>query len=394
MRISEGKFRRAAVASLALSVAVPLAVLPGQARAEDGVFRFGVPYPQTGAYAEYGANFADGVRLAVQDINAAGGIAVNGDKVKVEAVFCDTQANSATAAACGRRLTAQDRVTSMVVATSIETYPILSFNTTVDPQFLVISSSASNKLADLGNPLVARYWFNTYKYMPGFTKLIHDSLPEVKVIAQMQSEDEFGKAWADTFDAGWTAAGGTSGGVATYAHGSTDFYPQLTALLRSDPDALAVPGPCPGIAPIVNQARELGYEGRFILQASCGPDEAGTLLGWDNIAGSIFEGTGWDRKSGRAEAFRADFKKTFDREPVIMNADGYGQAMWLFNAVEAAGSTSDAMAIRAAMAQVTERDWNILEIGNLEPSGETTALVYPRVAGASEGQVVDYHPGN
>ena len=131
--------------------------------------QIGVPAIQSGSMAQYGANFVHGVNTAVQQVNAAGGIKVGGNTHKVEAVYCDTQADSAKAAACGRRLSSQNKVAAMIMATSIETFPIIGFNATSNPPFVVVSSSASNKLVHSDNPLVVRYWYNTYSFMPGLT---------------------------------------------------------------------------------------------------------------------------------------------------------------------------------------------------------------------------------
>lgn len=367
----------------------------GSAFAADdaGVFRFGVPYPQTGAIAEYGANYSDGIRLAVQEVNAKGGLTVGGKKVKVEAVFCDTQADTAKAAACGRRLSSQSAVPGMLISTSIETFPIMSFNNDARSPFVIVSSSASNKLVSLNNPLVVRYWYNTYSYMPGFTKSLKEVIgkidPAPQLISIMQSEDEFGKAWADTFSKGWTAAGGKIGQIATYPSTAADVYPQLTALLKDKPTILAVPGACPQVTPLVKQARELGFTGRFIFQISCGPQEISKHVGEKAIEGSIFEGSGWDVPSKPIDAFKSAFKKSFGRDAVVICADGYAQAMWLMSAAQEAGSIDDPKRIRAAMGAVLDQDWNILSIKDLQANGETRAIVHPRLV-KSLTDIIDY----
>lgn len=374
------KFVGLPVAALA---AVALAGCGASGASDAGdVLKLGVPYPQTGAYADYGANFSDGVRLAVKQVNDAGGVDIDGKKVKVEAVFCDTQVDTAKAASCGRRLASQDGTPAMLISTSAETFPILAFNESARNPFLVVSSSASNKLVTEGNQLVARYWFNTHSYMPEFTKLLKEGLAEEGLTSQkvaiMQSEDEFGLAWYSTFKDGWEAQGEEVVGHATFALGATDFYPQLTALLKSDPDFVAVPGVCAQIAPIVNQARELGYDGKFIFQISCGPEELAASVKPAELKGSIFEGSNWDLGSEPVAEFREAFKAEFDRDAVVISADGFAQAMWAINAADAADSTSDAKAIRASMGDVLDQEWNILEIRDLEESGETTTTVHPR----------------
>ena len=356
------------------------------------VVKIGVPAIQTGPMATYGANFNNGVTVAVNHLNEAGGILVNGKRVKVEAVFCDTQADSAKAAACGRRLASQNRVPAMVMATSIETFPILGFNATSMPPFLVISSSASNKLAEAKNPLVARYWFNTYSFMPGLTERLMTAFKaegkKPQKIAIMQSEDEFGKAWTDTFSAGWKKAGGEIGAISTWTLGTTDFYPQLSALLRSQPDIVGVPGTCSTIAPIIKQGRELGFKGDYIVDLACDHAELAKFANPDSFKGSYFLGSNWNLDSSAIKAFRERYAKVTKIDPTVISADGYGQFMWVARSMEKAGTITDAKAIRAALADTVSADWNILGISNVQATGETTAMVFPRKLG-SDGKIIN-----
>lgn len=372
--------------SVAALLSTPFSLL-----AQD-VVKIGVPAIQTGPMATYGANFNNGVTVAANQINEAGGITVNGKQFKVQPVFCDTQADSAKAAACGRRLASQDRVSAMVMATSIETFPILGFNSTSTSPFLVISSSASNKLAEANNPLVARYWFNTYSFMPGLTERLTAAFKaegkKPQKISIMQSEDEFGKAWTDTFVAGWKKAGGEIGIVSTWTLGTTDFYPQLSALLRSQPDIIAVPAPCANIAPIIKQGRELGFKGDYIIDLSCDHAELAKFVSPDSFKGSYFLGSNWNLDSAAVKAFRERYAKVSKIEPTVISADGYGQFMWVAKSMEKAGTTTDAKAIRAALNDTLNGEWNILGISNLQPSGETTAMVFPRKIG-SDGKIIN-----
>lgn len=390
-----GKLRALSLAGAAAFV-IPLLSACGSSGSGGGSgaseLVIGVPYPQTGTLANYGKNYSDGVRLTVKEANDAGGVKIGDKKVKVNAVYCDTQGDSATAASCGRKLSSQEGAVAMLISTSIETFPILSFNATGKNKFAIISSSASNKLVKENNPLVARYWFNTYSYMPASTKLLKQTVGTLGVgnkVAIMESEDEFGKAWADTFSSGWKDAGGTITGVATYAGNSTDFYPQLTSLIKSSPDILAVPGACPQVSPIVPQARQLGFTGRFIFQVSCGPSEISAAVGADAVKGSIFEGSAFDSGSDAIKAFMKNFKTEFSRDPVVICADGYGQAKWMIASAAKAGSTDDAQKIRAAMGSTLGQDWNILQIKDLQKNGETTATIHYRVFNGP-GDIKDY----
>ena len=364
---------------IALSLA-GLACVAASAQADT--VRIGVPAIQTGTMAQYGQNFTNGVTTAINELNAAGGITIDGKPHKVEAVFCDTQADTAKAAACGRRLSSQHKVAAMAIATSIETFPILSFNHNARPPFVVVSSSASNKLVQSENPLVARYWFNTYSYMPhlvdSFQAMYEKQGKTMPTLAFMQSEDEFGKAWVDTFGENWKKAGGTVAGNSTWVIGTTDFYPQLTSLLRDKPQLLGVPGACGAIAPILRQARELGFEGQFVIDLACDAAELTGFVKDDIFKESFFFGSSWHLDTPAVANFRSQYQAVSKAEPTVISADGYGQVMWIAKSMEHAGTFKDARKIRESMPVTLEQDWNILGITDMQANGETSAIVFPR----------------
>lgn len=118
---------------------------------------------------------------AVQEVNAKGGLTIGNKKVEGRGgVLRYAGMDTAKAAPCGRRLSSQSAVPAMLISTSIETFPIMSFNNDARSPFVIISSSASNKLVSLNNPLVVRYWYNTYSYMPSFTKSLKEVVGQIE----------------------------------------------------------------------------------------------------------------------------------------------------------------------------------------------------------------------
>jgi branched-chain amino acid transport system substrate-binding protein len=356
----------------------------GSAGAGADTLKIGAVRPASGSLAQYGSHFDSGINLAVKQINDAGGLTIDGRKVKVEVKYCDSAAEAAQAATCGRKLATEQNVPVELVSLSLEAFPIMAVNATGKNPFVVIAGSASNKLVTQGNPLVARYWFNSYQYMPGFTKLLSRLLTEQKddkqTVAILQSEDEYGKAWNETFTQNWKALGKTVTRTATFATNSTDVYPQITALLKDQPAVIALPGACPTIIPGLKQARELGFTGRFIFGASCTPAELIKAVGEKAIAGSIFEGTQWDAGTPAVAKIKDEFKKTSGTEPTILDGVAYAFAQWAMASAQKANSTTDAEKIRAAMAETLKSaDWNILGLHKLQKNGETSAPIYPRL---------------
>lgn len=353
----------------------------------------GVPAIMTGNMAPYGVKFTNGVKVAAAEVNRQGGINVGGKTYKINPVFCDTKADATQAVSCGRRLSSKDGARVLIIATSIETYPILGFNTTANPPFLVITSTASGKLNTLNNPLVARYWFDISSFMPNLTKKLagvyKESDGKIPRIGILEGKDEFGAAWSKYFAEGWKDAGGEIAGVVQWDHGMTDFYPLISTLLRSKPDVIASTGVCSDNGPIIKQSRELGFQGKFLIDQNCNPKELVTFVGIEKFSGSIFLGNRWDLDTDAVRRFKETYQNELKDLPTAISADGYGQLMWAVKAIQKAGTSEDANKIRAALNDVLEGDWNLLGIKDLQPNGNTTAVVFPRKVEALE-KILNY----
>lgn len=370
--------RALAVGISALSVFV-LSACGGTDSTSSGEFRFGVVSATSGSFAKLGTDINNGINMAVEEKGGA------------KAVFCDSAGDSAQAASCGRKLATESSVPAIIAPLSIEAFPVMSFNAAGKAPFVLVANSASDKFVAENNPLVARYWFNVATYMPDFAQLLSESVAKSDLsldVGIMQSEDEYGESWTTAFKPAWTKAGGTVK-VAKFPTNSTDVYPQLTSLLKSKPSVLAVPGACGTITPAVKQARELGYDGPFIFAVSCTPAEMEGAIGADVLAGSFFESSNFDLGSKTIDAFKTNYEAEYGDAPGILQAAGYSEAMWLMRAADEASDASDPKAIRAAMADVLDEDWNLLALSDLQKNGEVTAPIHVRIYHSAD-DITDY----
>ena len=78
-----------------LTVAAAIAAIAGIASAQDAVVKIGHVAPMSGPQAHYGKDNENGVRMAIEDLNAKG-VTINGKKVKLEIAAEAAQVTSAT----------------------------------------------------------------------------------------------------------------------------------------------------------------------------------------------------------------------------------------------------------------------------------------------------------
>ncbi|MGB8000449.1 MAG: ABC transporter substrate-binding protein, partial [Anaerobacillus sp.] len=112
--------------------------------------------------------------------------------------------------------------------------------------------------------------------------------------------------------------------------------------LSNNPDVLFVGGPSKPTALVIKQARELGFEGGFMLMDQSKIEEIEPVLGGlDQLEGSIGTLPIIDSDAPGAEEFIKQYKERFDRIPTAEGAFNYQAMHVLVNAMKESGSVDD-----------------------------------------------------
>jgi len=208
----------------------------------DDVIKVGINYELTGGVATYGQSSVEGIELAIEEINKAGG--VNGKKI--EAVKYDNKSEESTAMTLTTRLINQDKVVAIMgPATSG------SFNSTIpvaiDNKIPVASGSATADnvtIDESGN--LKEYAFRicyTDSYQgTAMANFALDNLKKEKAIIIKDNSSDYGKGLAENFNRTFTAGGGTVVSELAYVKGDTDFNAILTSVTGQDFDVIFIPG--------------------------------------------------------------------------------------------------------------------------------------------------------
>ncbi len=302
----------------------------------------------SGVAAEYGQDCANGIEMAVNDLNAAGGITVGGQKYVFKLVKLDDQANPTSAVNNSRRLRDQNKVPAIFNAVSTTIFPMAKINEEKGNEFLIMAYTSTPKVMELGNKLLVASPPPFTVYVQGFADLALSK--GWKKCAMVVTLGVYGDEWRHAFKEYWISKGGelTADKPANY-YTETDFSAPLTAAMATKPDVLLIGGPSAPTALVIEQARGLGYKGAFILIDQAKMDYIENILKSTKLMTNLI-GTSAvaDSPTEAAPAFVKRYKEIYKRMAtweVILN---YNAMNALSKAMIAAGSVSDVYKIRAA----------------------------------------------
>ena len=130
------------------------------------VIKVGFTGPLSGGSAKYGKNSEAGLVMAIEEINAKGGITVAGKKYKVELTSLDDRYKPDLAVQNARRMVSLDKVPAVYCPHSGGILAMMNFNEKED--FIVMGYSTHPKIVEMGNKLVIRIPADIRAYASAF----------------------------------------------------------------------------------------------------------------------------------------------------------------------------------------------------------------------------------
>ncbi len=346
MKIWRGSVLAAAAVSLFLA---GCSKPPGGTAATSDVIKVGEYASLTGSEATFGQSSHKGTQLAIDELNAAGGVLGK----KIQLLTEDNQSQAGQSATVVRKLISSDGVVAVLgeVASSrsLEAAPICQEN-----KIPMISPSSTNpKVTETGDYIFRVCFIDPFQgtVMANFARNTL-KLQNVAVLSDVKSDYSLGLA--KFFKEGFVADGGKIIADENYSGGDKDFNAQLTAIKAANPDGIFVPGYYTEVGLIALQAKQLG-----ITVPLFGGD------GWESsslvpIGGAALEGDYFsthfspEDTSSAVQNFVKAFKAKYNETPDAMAALGYDSAMMLADAMKKAGAT-DGGKVRDALA--AEKDF-------------------------------------
>ena len=303
----------------------------------------------TGATATFGQSSQKGIEMAVEAINASGGVL--GKKLRV--IVEDDQGNPIEAQTAVTKLINKDRVVAVLgeiaSSNSLAAAPVAQQN-----RIPMISPGSTNpKVTAVGDYIFRVCFIDPFQGLV-MAKFATNTLKVKNVAVLRDIKSDYSVGLANFFVENFTKMGGTIVTDISYSQGDKDFNAQLTAIKDKNPEAIFVPGYYTEVGLLARQARKLGIKVPLL-----GGD------GWDSsklweIGGDALNGCYYsnhysvDDPSPILQKFVADFKAkykgTSDTIPDAMAALGYDAALILADAMKRANSTKPD-SVRDALAQ-------------------------------------------
>lgn len=302
----------------------------------------------TGSEASFGNSTENGIRLAIEEINAKGGIKGK----RVAAKTYDDQGKPEEAAVAATRLITQDKVTVLLgeVASSrsLAMAPIADAN-----QVPQISPTSTNprvtKDGDKVRPFVFRVCFIDPFQGTVMAKFAREHLKLKRVAILRDVGSDYSVGLADYFKKKFEELGGTIVNDQSFKSGDQDFKAQLTTIKGKSPEMIYIPGYYTEVALAARQARELGI--KVPLGGGDGWDSAKLYeIAQGALDGSFFSNHYTDENPDPLiQNFVKRYREKFKETPDSMAALGYDAAHVAFDAMARAKDLSGP-AVRDAIA--------------------------------------------
>jgi len=320
---------------LASRLLLTFSVLALALRAQDTI-KVGEYASLTGKEASFGQQSHKGLTLAIEELNAAGGVLGK----KLELITEDNQTKPGESATAVKKLISRDKVVALIgeVASgrSLEAAPIAQA-----AKIPMIAPAATNpKVTQTGNYIFRVCFIDPFQGTV-MAKFAQTDLKAKKVAVLSSVSNAYSVGLAKFFKETFTTNGGTIVSEKNFSEGDKDFRAQLTAVKAAGADAVFVPSYYTEAALIARQARDLGINVPFFGGDGWVADQ---LL---EIGGEALNGCYYsthfspENQDPVVQAFVKKFKARWgaNENPDAFAALGYDAAYVLVDAIKRAGST-------------------------------------------------------
>lgn len=327
-------------------LALALGCKPAEQAVESGPepLRIGHFASMTGDTASFGQSTDRGIRLAVGEVNAAGGVLGR----PVELVTEDDRSITEEARTAAQKLIQRDRVVALLgeVASSRSLAAAPEAQRARIP--LISPASTNPKVTEVGDYVFRTCFIDPFQGAV-MARFAHQDLGARRVAILFDFKQDYSVGLADYFRQTFQQLGGEIVADERYTSGDIEFRAQLTKIRAANPDAIFVPGYYTELGLLAKQARELGITAPLL--GGDGWDSEKTLeIGGEAVEGYYFS-THYSAQSDdpAVQAFVQRYRTEYGEVPDAMAALGYDAARILFAALERA-KTSESAALRDAIA--------------------------------------------
>lgn len=336
--------------------------------ANADVIKIGGIAPLTGDVAVYGVAADNGVKLAIEEINANGGLLGK----QIQYVVYDDKGDPTEAVNAYKKLTSNDKVDAIVGA--VTSKPTLTVTSLAAKDGIpIITPTATALEVTSAGPNIFRACFIDPYQGEVMAKFAVEELGASKAAIIYNTADDYSVGVAEAFKEAVEGYGTQVVSFEGYNGDDKDFKAVLTNVKSQGPDVLFIPDYYNRVGLIAQQAKEVGITATLL-----GAD------GWDGVIGvnpDAVEGAYFcnhystDDAAEEVQNFLKVYKEKYNEDPVSFAALGYDAMKILAAAIEKAGSTDkDAVVKALAETDITSVTGKITFDENRNPVKEVSII--------------------
>ena len=305
----------------------------------EQVVNLGGIFPMTGGSATFGSSCKNGVAMAVEEFNTAGGATVDGVKTTINTVIEDDTGSPEVGASAAQKLINQDKVIGIIGAVmskvSLAVAPIAQA-----AGVPMISPTSTNAGVTLIGDYIFRACFIDSFQGTVMANYVWNTLKLKTAAVLYDNGNDYNKGLAEFFKAGFEKLGGKVVSYEAFTDEATtvDYKAQLTNIKAANPEFLYLPNYYGSVALQLKQARDMG------LNVPAGGGD-----GWDSadlvkIGGAAVEGGVFsnhfskDDPSPKTQTFVKAYTAKYGAAPDSFAALAYDAAGLFLDAFKTAGS--------------------------------------------------------
>ncbi len=322
-------------------LAVMAFALASCAKSSGDTVKIGGVAPLSGGVAVYGVECKNGIDLAVEEINAAGGIAGK----KVEFICEDDEGSPDKTVNAFKKLITKDGVKYVIGSLTSGCTQAITTLAQASKVIQIAPAATSPAITDAGNYIFRACFIDPFQGTVG-GKFAAENLKAKRAAILYDSGNDYSVGLSENFQISFKANGGEVVALESYSTGDKDFNAQLTKIKNAKPDVVYLPDYYGTVALIAKQLRAQGINTPIV--GADGWDGLTANAGDEVLNGYYSNHYAEDSTEPAVQNLVKAFKAKYNKAPNSFAVLGYDSVYMLKDAIEAAG-TFDVEKVRDAL---------------------------------------------
>lgn len=315
--------------------------------ATSNKIKLGAIQPISGQVSAYGTQTRDAINMAIEEINAKGGVLGK----QIEMIVEDDEASPDKTMNAFTKLVAKDKVIGIVGALTSKCSLAITPEAQAKKIVMITHASTNDTVTDAGD-YIFRACYNDSFQGQVVAQFAYNTLKGKNAAILYDVANDYSKGLMKNFEEKFTALGGKVVSAESYSTNDKDFAAQLTKIKGTKPDLLFIPDYYSTVSLIAKQVRSQGLT--IPMLGADGWDEITNNAGDEVIDCYYSNHYSPDANDPDVKTFVAKYTDKYKVTPNALAALGYDATYILVEAIAKAGST-DPEKIKAAMMETNRK---------------------------------------